>query len=757
MPLSPEQQAALARLALYTSDPWDESAAPRGFGDGGHIQADPDTGALLVDQMWADIVTAAGAVEQLAGEVGPIGGLADEIAALGAIAAEVTACAGAIADIQAAPAAATTAAGSATAAADSAIAAEAARDTAQGHATAAADSATGSAGSAAAAADSASAAGASATATETARTAAEGARDTAQGHATAASDSATAAGASATAAGAARTAAEGARDTAQGHATAATSARTAAEGARDTAQGHATAAGGARTGAETAAALAQAWADSEGAAPGGAGTKSAREWAAEAQAIAGGDFAPSTHTHAAAALTSGTLDIARLPPLILTPQIAAPAHGATGLALAPSLAATPYASLTSTRHAATRWQVLDDATAAVVYDSGASADLTAHTVPAGLLAPGGRYRVQARHGDDAGTWSAPSAPALIRTREALGVALIAPGGGGGTWQRVDEHGGALGDPAYALGGSAWADHPVWGGMTPEEIDGQHMVRIPAFWSRAAPITSGPLAGATAWWVGDAVFDGAVLHPAFRADGGVVDAVWIGAYQGTDDAGLRVASQPGAGPLTGLTLDAYRARCQARDGAGSAGWDLWSVYHWSAVQMLALIEMGGSDSQALIGPGRVAETGPAAVDAADVATASYRGLVGLWGNVAQWLAGLRTGAAGTLEIADFNGYGTWADTGLTAATTAHYPLTMLHSAGPGYDLRDVFLAEAADAASGSAATWPDRHVIAAAPDRVPAVGGAWDAGPDAGLWALTLDHAPTDASAAIGGRLVRVPG
>ncbi|MBB4287520.1 hypothetical protein [Roseospira goensis] len=281
--------------------------------------------APIVDDVVAlagapDDITALAALEDATGALSALGPVAVQIGALGPVAADIAACADALADIQAAPAAATAAAAQASAAGTSATAAS-------GHATAATSARTAAETARDAALGHAATAGGHATAATTARTAAEAARDTAEGHATsaagsataaaagatAADDSATSAGDSATAAAGSATAAAGSATTAGGHATTAASARTAAEGARDTAQGHAATATAARTGAEAARDLSQAWADSEAQEPGGPGTKSAREWAAEAQAIAGGDFAPASHGHDAAAIVSGTLDIARLP------------------------------------------------------------------------------------------------------------------------------------------------------------------------------------------------------------------------------------------------------------------------------------------------------------------------------------------------------------------------------------------------------------------------------------------------------------
>ncbi|WP_248431483.1 hypothetical protein, partial [Escherichia coli] len=76
----------------------------------------------------------------------------------------------------------------------------------------------------------------------------------------------------------------------------------------------------------------------------------------------------------------------------------------------------------------------------------------------------------------------------------------------------------------------------------------------------------------------------------------------------------------------------QTRATNRNTGGVTGFGLWNIYQLSAIQTLALIEIGGSDSQTLVGQGHVSGSSALAVDNATVAQASWRGIVGLWGNV-----------------------------------------------------------------------------------------------------------------------------
>jgi hypothetical protein len=177
-------------------------------------------------------------------------------------------------------------------------------------------------------------------------------------------------------------------------------------------------------------------------------------------------------------------------------------------------------------------------------------------------------------------------------------------------------------------------------------------------------------------------------------------------------------------------------------------------------MLMSIEIGGLDVQALIGQGRVSQSSAAAVDAADVAQASWRGIVGLWGNVWQMVDGLKRNggtwwrwqynAPGSATPGDFTtGY---INTGVPALSTSGYPVTfdatMLATAG-------LFVPAEVDGTASNGSTGDYFWSNTSTDDRVLYHGGAWGNGANAGLFSAYASVAPSNAGSAVGARLAKV--
>src|SRR5690606_12708173 len=166
-----------------------------------------------------------------------------------------------------------------------------------------------------------------------------------------------------------------------------------------------------------------------------------------------------------------------------------------------------------------------------------------------------------------------------------------------------------------------------------------------------------------------------------------------------------------------------ADAQARNVGGVSGFMLWSVYQWAAIQWLYLVENATMDSQAKTGQGRVSASSAANVDASGVAQATYRGIVGLWGNVYQWMDGLKT-AGGSIHLWDREGNKTWVNTGkrrTAAAGTTIYPTTFMDHSGATYDFADVFIGDTGPT-SNSNATAPDYQYFNEDQESFPLVGG-----------------------------------
>ena len=212
------------------------------------------------------------------------------------------------------------------------------------------------------------------------------------------------------------------------------------------------------------------------------------------------------------------------------------------------------------------------------------------------------------------------------------------------------------------------------------------------------------------------------------------------------------------PMVSMDFSTARARAYARNVSGVSGFRLWSYYDLSAIQMLASIEMGGLDMQALIGQGRVSQSSAANVDASDVAQATWRGIVGLWGNVWQMVDGLKRNggnwwrwqynAPGNTTTSDFSaGY---LNTGQSALTSSGYPVTVdtaLLAAG-------VIAPATVDGTQTNGSTGDYCYSNTSTDDRIAYHGGRWGGGAHAGLFCLSVGLAPSASYSDLGARLAR---
>jgi len=215
------------------------------------------------------------------------------------------------------------------------------------------------------------------------------------------------------------------------------------------------------------------------------------------------------------------------------------------------------------------------------------------------------------------------------------------------------------------------------------------------------------------------------------------------------------SVSGVLPAVSKSLTTFQTEASARNTGGVTGFMLWSMFQWSAIQWLYLVENATMDSQTKTGQGRVNESSAANVDATDVAQATYRGIVGLRGNVWQWVDGLKTDADGHINLWDRNGNKSWVDTGQkrTAADGTIYPTTFMSVNGTGYDFDEVFIGDTGPT-SNSNATAPDYQWFGAS-EYFPLVGGYWGSAANAGLWDVGCDNAASSTYTGFGARLAKV--
>ena len=332
---------------------------------------------------------------------------------------------------------------------------------------------------------------------------------------------------------------------------------------------------------------------------------------------------------------------------------------------------------------------------------------------------------------------------------AIGLVQVSPILGAGQWQRIDRHFNAITTTAETFN-----SHPTYVGVVAQTIDNQAMVRLPKFWFSAGVVPSGIYAGKPYWMICNRAAPGFAVHPAFVGAAGEVDQIWVGKYQGVSDGGgATLGSLPGVTPLVSINFSMMRSRALARNVAGVTGFRLWSVYDLAAIQMLASVEIGGTDSQTLLGQGHVSGSGALATDNAAVAQATWRGIVGLWGNVWQMVDGLKR-SGGTWWRWSVNSPGAGAadfsvgylDTGLSAPSASGNLLA--------FDPKGLAAGCFLPSATGAAGVGDHFHSSTATDDRIAYHGGSWSDGAVAGLFFLNVNNDASNSNTNIGGRLAK---
>lgn len=342
--------------------------------------------------------------------------------------------------------------------------------------------------------------------------------------------------------------------------------------------------------------------------------------------------------------------------------------------------------------------------------------------------------------DDVGAQSATySETVTVLAAQVIGVEITATGGPGGTWNHINDAGNAITSPT-----ASWFNgHPIFGGVQDVLVDGQYMVEVPKFFYKRGV----SVAGNSAWWISDQPLAGFSVMPAFIVDGVEVDTFQVGKYQASESGG-KMESKPGVFPWVNMTIGTAISNAEARNVSGAAGFRLWHYDMWLAVQWLYLVEMATMDSQTATGQGRVSESSAANVDASDVAQATYRGIVGLWGNVLQWMDGVRT-LNSVIERRTYKG--AWSSTGesIPNGGSAQYPITFRATGD------ESWVAGTYSTSNNSTATLPDYRRWRDGGEYYPYVGGYWSSGGLAGLWYVLCLHTSSAATSYIGARLARV--
>lgn len=419
---------------------------------------------------------------------------------------------------------------------------------------------------------------------------------------------------------------------------------------------------------------------------------------------------------------------------VSTPAILSPTSGAIDVGREPTVRISAFSVVGGEdTHVGTKIQIraATESWGPSAWDSGDLGAVTEIKLPDDVLQPDRRYSLRVQYeGQNLGVsgWSAEIEFTTKRSFSSVyGVAVLPDD----TLVHIDEAGRVIARPARAQ----FDAHAVWGGMQDVIIDGQSMVTVPRFYYRRGTVSIVPYSTLLpAFWLSDNPLPGYVIHPAFRDAGEDLEQVWIGKYQASME-GSKLASKPGVLPAAGRSLNQFRADALARNAGGVSGFMQWSFWQWTAIQWLYLIENASGDSQATTGQGRVSASSVAAVDAVDVAQATYRGLVGLWGNVYQWIDGLKT-AAGMVNVWDADGNQSWVTTKARATSDAFYPKTFMS----GGLLDAALLGDTGPTAEAGALLKDYQYMNLTSGEKFPFVGGGLDQGARAGLWYLSCGTA-----------------
>ena len=113
------------------------------------------------------------------------------------------------------------------------------------------------------------------------------------------------------------------------------------------------------------------------------------------------------------------------------------------------------------------------------------------------------------------------------TRDQFSIILGIVNHGINMWQRIDSNFNPITTTT-----ATFNSHPVYAGIVEQNIDGQLMIKIPAFYAKTGVVPSGQFAGKKYWMISDEPATGFTLHPAFYSNGAPIDQIYIGKYQGS---------------------------------------------------------------------------------------------------------------------------------------------------------------------------------------------------------------------------------
>ena len=325
----------------------------------------------------------------------------------------------------------------------------------------------------------------------------------------------------------------------------------------------------------------------------------------------------------------------------------------------------------------------------------------------------------------------------------------------------------------------------------DNTDFQTMVEIPKFYVKFSQTGT-----VLSYYISPYPLKGYRLHPAFVRRQGILDHIYVGAFEGYETGGYfySVANQTPKVSQTRATFRGYVTGWQPTTPIPGYGWHLMTGDVWAAIQLLYLVEYAHTDSQTPSGSTAVGglgdglvhiaavqktgytsgslgtelgnASGRVAVAGSDYAI-SYRGIENPWGNTNTWLDGINVSTSRIPWFADYTtefsnvvtytGYINSAEALPAAAGYSSYP-TFTSAFRENCQFMPVGTGAPADATHGSCDYYQIDAAHGFAAVKVPRVGGAFDQGTPAhaGIFYIDVALELAESNANTGARLQYTP-
>ena len=316
-----------------------------------------------------------------------------------------------------------------------------------------------------------------------------------------------------------------------------------------------------------------------------------------------------------------------------------------------------------------------------------------------------------------------SARTQLSENYVIGVKRISDSGGAGTWVRIDEN-----DNIVEVEDNYFSNHPTYQ-FSEVTIEDNDFIEIPKFYIKSD--------GNTRFWISPEEKEGFKCHPAFMSNGNEIDSIYIGKYQGymyenkmySVGENIFLPLEDGETdrekikPTVYITFEQARKACEAWNSVSETGavqvtgFHMLNIHEVSACQWLALIEKATTNAAMEVpagyGIGRLYGTGLHNVDDGDTSMvdniagektsgADFHGIIGLWGNIWEFIDGIKVNSSNKLLIWDNDGRKVWKQTDVNVpykktaneiwspGVTCGYYKNRLLTAGYLYDTADLFL-------------------------------------------------------------------